>query len=127
MLHRVMSGSFAYPYGSKSDKAKFVIWPFLGSARGISLGVNKGAINLMDLKSVRVYSNRGIDICMDKISECAEGGGWLIFYTHDVTDPPSEYGCTPEDFTRLVETVSRKKLPVVTVGEGIKKFQAPYG
>ncbi len=28
--------------------------------------------------------------------------GWLVFYTHDVSDTPTEFGCKPETFERLV-------------------------
>lgn len=111
-LKGVMSGSFAYPYGSRDARARVAVRLCTTSARGISVGINRDIIDLTDLKAAPVYARNGIDTCLDLISECTAHGGWLIFYTHDVCEEPSAYGCTSEQLTRLVGSVYDKKLTV---------------
>jgi len=41
--------------------------------------------------------------------------GWLIFYTHDVKLDPSDIGCSPAYFRKIVELVRRRGLTVETV------------
>lgn len=127
MLAEGMSGSFAYPYGAVDARARVVVRLCTTSARGISFGINRNVIDLMHLKAAQVYDRRGIDMCLDLVDECAGEGGWLIFYTHDVCDEPSDFGCTPEQLTRLVRTVHDNKLTVATVGKALQLIEQAGG
>ncbi len=44
-------------------------------------------------------------------------GGWLIFATHDVSDAPTRFGCTPAFFDDIVRHASRSGAQVSPVGE----------
>ncbi|HAR32982.1 MAG TPA: hypothetical protein DCR95_02515 [Desulfobacter sp.] len=114
-MNSLISNSFAYPYGSRDARTRFAISRCTDSARGISFGINKGLIDLWDLKAAQVYSQNSMDDCFSLVSECAANGGWLIFYTHDVNETPSAYGCKPEEFTQLVKAVRNNYLTVATV------------
>jgi len=122
-LPGIMSGSLAYPSGAQNARARVAARLCASSARGISFGINKEVVDLMNLKAARVYSQDGMDGCLELVSECATSGGWLIFYTHDVCNDPSEYGCTPEQLTRLVRAVHDKKLTVATVGKALQLIE----
>lgn len=119
-LAGVMTGSFAYPYGSRAARSRLAAALCTTSARGISFGINRDVIDVTDLKAVRVYSRHGIDACLNLVAECATRGGWLIFYTHDVSAEPSPYGCTPEQLKRLVRSVYEQKLTVQRVDMALK-------
>jgi len=43
--------------------------------------------------------------------------GWLIFSTHDVSDSPTPYGCTPEMFTRVLDWSLASGAIVLPVAE----------
>ena len=43
--------------------------------------------------------------------------GWLIFYTHDVQDPHSRYGCTPVLLEAAVKAALETSMKVMTVSE----------
>ncbi|WP_289022050.1 polysaccharide deacetylase family protein [Desulfobacter postgatei] len=118
----IISSSFSYPYGAVNSAARFAARICTTSARGISSGINRGIINPMDLRAVRIYNRLGIKNCLDMVSDCATHGGWLIFYTHDVCDNPSSYGCTPEQFNNLVQTVVSKNLTVLTVQQVMERI-----
>ena len=48
--------------------------------------------------------------------------GWLIFATHDVTDNPSPYGCTPTFFQGVVDYAAKSGAMLLTVGEACEKL-----
>jgi peptidoglycan/xylan/chitin deacetylase (PgdA/CDA1 family) len=95
--------NFAFPFGAISPNAKSVLAPRFSSCRGIQYGTNSGAVDLASLASTHVYARD-----FDAAALCAlidrnrELGGWLIFYTHDVTETPSLYGCTPAQLETLI-------------------------
>lgn len=122
-LHAVITRNFSYPYGAANASSRCVARLCTSSARGISHGINKGTVDLMNLRAVRVYNRFGIDKCLELISECAKSGGWLIFYTHDVGDAPSDYGCTSDRFTELVQAVSLRKMLVLTVNDALNTIR----
>ena len=123
VLAGIMSSSFAYPYGDADAKTRIAVGLCTSSARGISFGINRNVIDLLNLKAVRAYEREGTDTCMSMVNECAEQGGWLIFYTHDVCDNPSDFGCTPEQLIRIVRAVSDNNLTVMTIGKALKSIE----
>ena len=95
--------NFAYPYGAVSLAAKRVVAHRFASCRGTGQGINRGMVDLADLLGTRIY-----DCVFDGavlralIDRNKEIGGWLIFYTHDVFDMPSEFGCKPAQLDEIV-------------------------
>jgi peptidoglycan/xylan/chitin deacetylase (PgdA/CDA1 family) len=122
-LKGIISSSFAYPYGAVDCKTRIATSLLSTSARGISFGINRNAIDRLHLKAARIYNRDAEDRCVDLINECATRGGWLIFYTHDVCEKPSEYGCNPERLHRIVRAVSDHKLRVATVGKAFRLIE----
>lgn len=55
--------------------------------------------------------------------------GWLIFSTHDVTDQPSMYGCTPRFFRDVVRKAVDSSTQVLPVSSALKEVHggARYG
>jgi hypothetical protein len=56
--------------------------------------------------------------------EAAANGGWLIFYSHDVVEKPSPCGCTPLLLRQALEAASRRKMPIVSVAEALRRAGA---
>jgi peptidoglycan/xylan/chitin deacetylase (PgdA/CDA1 family) len=133
-LSSLLGGSpvtnFAYPFGGVSVSAKAVLKARFASSRGTGRGINQGTVDLADLLSTSLYSHnfdRG-QLCQ-LIDDARAGGGWLIFYTHDVSETPSPFGCTPAQFRSIVgyATENTTVLPVegVLAGLGIGDQPAP--
>lgn len=115
--------SFAYPLGKISFKARKVIGDHMPSARGISSGVNHGVCDLLNLKANSVYSkNFSPQTNRALLEKAIDTKGWLIFYTHDISKNPSEYGCTPEEFSEIVELVSAMNVRVLPVKHALGYF-----
>ena len=64
--------------------------------RGVHPGVNVGRVDLAQLNTVSLESR-----CWDEarieaaIQRVQHDNGWLVLYTHDVSETPSPYGSTP--------------------------------
>src|SRR5579871_194224 len=95
--------SFAYPFGARSTRAKSVLAERLGTARGISAGVNAGVCDLADLRANRIYADTTEHQLGALIEHAASTRSWLIFYTHDVSETPTRWGTTPALFEFAVK------------------------
>lgn len=95
--------SFAYPKGAVSIAAKRYLGRRFDSCRWNRTGINSGSVDGSLLHANKIYSwLKNVDELCSLIENNATCGGWLIFYTHDVSDHPSRYGCTPVDLERVV-------------------------
>jgi hypothetical protein len=53
------------------------------------------------------------------LRETKKRNGWLIFYTHDVADPPSGIGCSPALLRATVEIVQQTGLRCLPVRDAL--------
>jgi peptidoglycan/xylan/chitin deacetylase (PgdA/CDA1 family) len=117
--------NFAYPYGLATLARKRQLTNNFRSARGILPGVNSGTIDLQFLRSTPLIDKDidrgGIDRVFD---EAVTSGGWLIFYTHDVADAPSPWGCTPGLLRHALDAAKRRNMPMVSVAEALRRASA---
>lgn len=114
--------SFAYPYGAISLTAKRALATRFSSCRGTGEGINQGPVDLADLRVVTLF-DRLFDAAAlrRRIDEARAKNGWLIFYTHDVAERPSQFGCTPEQF-RMTVAYGAPRLPVLPVREVVARI-----
>src|ERR1700724_103861 len=93
------------------------------SARTITWGVNRCNVDLALLKSVPIYSRGGaprLALYLDELQSCS---GWLIFYTHDVSERPSPYGCTPSKLKSVIRRAREMGASVLPVGAVVDKLR----
>ncbi|GIQ72406.1 polysaccharide deacetylase family protein [Bradyrhizobium sp. RD5-C2] len=117
--------TFAYPFGYGSYARKHQLRSEFRTCRSIVPGVNSGEVDLQFLRAMplidRQMSRDRIDMAF---AEAAHMNGWLIFYSHDVADTPSLYGCTPDLMTYTLETAARRNVPVLTMAEAFRCARA---
>jgi peptidoglycan/xylan/chitin deacetylase (PgdA/CDA1 family) len=113
--------NFAYPFGYGSFVRKRQLKTLFRSCRSIVPGVNSGSVDLQFLRAMPLIDRRidrdGIERAFD---QAQTNNGWLIFYTHDVADEPSPYGCSPALLTAALEAASRRKIPVLNMAEALR-------
>ena len=84
-------------------------------------GVNAGSVDLQFLRAMplidREMDRDGIDRAFD---EAQTNNGWLIFYSHDVTDRPSPYGCSPALLAHALRAAAKRKIPALTMAEAMQ-------
>jgi peptidoglycan/xylan/chitin deacetylase (PgdA/CDA1 family) len=119
------AGNFSYPFGDVTFACKQDVGSRLRSCRGIRGGVMTDFADLNLLLANRLYSNSfRLDSVQKLIAENQKRRGWLIFYTHDVRENPSDFGCTPEQFESVVRGAAQSGARLLTVSEALDAIQA---
>jgi len=112
--------NFAYPFGVGSLAGKRRLGRRFRSCRSIMPGINAGTVDLQFLKSTPLIDRQIDAAAIDRLlDETLAIGGWLIFYTHDVADAPSIYGCSRRLLDHALEAASRRRVPIRNVAEGL--------
>jgi peptidoglycan/xylan/chitin deacetylase (PgdA/CDA1 family) len=117
--------NFSYPMGLTD----FTVAAFLGrhfdSCRGIAAGLNGEGTDLNLLKAVALYSEHPEQRFFDHIAEARRQGAWLIFYTHDVADSPSRFGCSIDLLERVVAAAHGSGAMVAPIRDCLAALAAP--
>jgi peptidoglycan/xylan/chitin deacetylase (PgdA/CDA1 family) len=119
------SGHFAFPFGEVTLDAKKTVGLDLASSRGIWSGLNGPEVDLNLLRANSLYGDR--DKCaqvQELILENERRKSWLIFYSHDVRDTPSRFGCTPELLEFAVSFASQRSACILTVADVVAGLTA---
>jgi peptidoglycan/xylan/chitin deacetylase (PgdA/CDA1 family) len=117
----ITTENFAYPFGYGSFACKRQLKTAFRSCRSIVPGVNSGSVDLQFLRAMPL-----IDRCIDcdgierAFDDAQTNNGWLIFYSHDVAEEPSPYGCSPALMTHALKAASRRKIPVLNMAEALR-------
>ena len=112
--------NFAYPFGYGSFGRKGQLKAAFRSCRSIVPGVNSDTVDLQFLRAMPLIDHRiGRDEIEHAFEQAQTYNGWLIFYTHDVAERPSPYGCSPDLLNDALEAASNRKIPVLTMAEAL--------
>lgn len=120
------SKQFAYPHGRTTLKTKGRIGQQMGSCRGTFGGINVSPADLNLLLANRLY-DRTFDLAAIEHLFRVNGqrSGWLIFYTHDVSDAPSRWGCRSAQLEAVVRIAVRMGQKILTVGAALDGLGTP--
>jgi len=114
----LVPGNFAFPYGDVTLIAKNKLGPKFMSCRGTFGGLNGPDIDLNLLRANRLYGDLDcVDAAKRLILENAEKRHWLIFYSHDVANRPSPFGCTPRLLERVCSFAATHGARFMTVAQ----------
>jgi peptidoglycan/xylan/chitin deacetylase (PgdA/CDA1 family) len=121
-LGRLLPGAefttFAYPFGRVTIGTKRVARRAFRCARTTTGGLNTGTIDLAMLRSNRLRSrDRPLPRLAALIRDNAERPGWFIVHSHDVSDDPSPYGCTPAELDAVLRGALDSRATVLPVRE----------
>jgi peptidoglycan/xylan/chitin deacetylase (PgdA/CDA1 family) len=117
--------NFAYPYGLASVLRKRQLGKAFRSSRGILPGVNSGTIDLQFLRATPLIEPQADRNAVDQaFDEAVTSNGWLIFYSHDVATKPSPFGCSPALLRHALEAASRRKVPILSITEALRRIGA---
>lgn len=124
ILNKLLPGiqfkNFSYPFGSQTRPIKKFASTNFRSARGIDEGINTQKTDLCNLKTVKLYEGKyPLEYIFEKISDAEKNNGWLIFYTHDVEDKYTDWGCSPAYFEAVVQECSKRGITVTTINEAL--------
>ena len=115
--------NFCYPFGRVNLTRKLQLQKRFDSCRGIFEGINVGTIDLGLLKIVELNNRTLTPQNLQRVlRETCDRNGWLIFSTHDVADPPSWVGCSPDFLRATIETVQAMGLTCATVRDALRQI-----
>jgi len=112
--------NFAYPSGDVTAAHKRALAGQFDSLRGIRSGINHGRIDLNHLRAIPLYER-----IMDEekvarlLHEARIVNGWVIFYTHDVEENPSDWGCTANLLDKTIEMALQSGCRILPVGPAL--------
>ncbi|HYW62190.1 MAG TPA: polysaccharide deacetylase family protein [Bradyrhizobium sp.] len=113
--------NFAYPFGYGSFVRKHQLGTMFRSSRSIVPGINSGSVDLQFLRAMPLIDRRidraGIERAFDAVTK---NNGWLIFYTHDVADEPSAYGCSPSLLREALQAARKRNIQVLNMAEALQ-------
>jgi peptidoglycan/xylan/chitin deacetylase (PgdA/CDA1 family) len=110
------AASYAYPYGEASPRTKALMAERFATARGIAKGVNAGTIDLAELKAIPLEARRWRPDEIDAaIARAKASTGWIVFFTHDVSDEPSPFGATPQMLEWVLERLAAEAIEILPV------------
>jgi len=129
-LDRLFPGAqfktFSYPISLPRPLTKAKIVGHFLCCRGGGQTLNAGETDLNQLSAFFLEKSRGdIQAVKDLIDRNRQVGGWLIFATHDISDNPTPYGCTPEFFEQVVEYASKSGAQIVPVIKALEVLGVP--
>ena len=116
--------TFAYPYGDVSPQAKAALASRFGALRALHPGLVQTGADLNQLPAVSLEGDTGEARANDWIDRALSDRAWLILYTHDVAEPCSEWGCTPQALERLIARAQAGGAEVLTVEAALDRIGA---
>jgi peptidoglycan/xylan/chitin deacetylase (PgdA/CDA1 family) len=116
--------NFAYPFGGISFGKKLRLQSHFETCRGIYPGINVGRVDAGMLKAVPLYSSAlDEDGVRRWIAQAVATSGWLIFFTHDVSERPTPYGVTPDLLRAAVAAAVEAGCACVPMAEAVDRLR----
>jgi peptidoglycan/xylan/chitin deacetylase (PgdA/CDA1 family) len=115
---------FSFPLGIYGMQAKACAGETFMSSRLTRAGIHFGEADLNGLLAQRLYAHEmSVERLAELVKATAEGGGWLIFYTHDVSQQPGQWGCTPALLEAAIRLAIDNGCRVLPVGQAIEYWR----
>lgn len=116
--------NFAYPFNAVSYFALSRMRRNYRSCRAGENRINRGATSPQMLLGMEIRQPEAHALQrMSEIDAVKAQPGWLIFFTHDISDTPSPYGCTPETFEKLVQYAVQSGCTILTVDKALDHYE----
>ncbi len=120
----VEATTFAYPYGDVSPWGKALINDRFLAGRALHHGLVTTGTDLNQAPGVGIEGQDGYRVARAWMDRAAAVNGWVVLYTHDVRETPSDWGCTPLVLERLVTRALESGFDIVTFDEGARRAQS---
>jgi peptidoglycan/xylan/chitin deacetylase (PgdA/CDA1 family) len=113
--------SHAYPYGETTNDMKDNLPPRFITARGILPGLNVGPSDLAQLRAYPLFGAGGMQRVLDALKVGAKRKAWVIGFTHDISDTPSNWGTSAGDLDHVLREAHKLGFIVLTVNAAIER------
>ena len=115
--------SFAFPYGETSFEAKQELADRFTNLRGLLPGVNRGRVDRAQLRAFELDGRPDcVDTVLSELNGMVENPGWMIIFTHDVSETPSQFGTTPDALETIITTAKSLGVEICTPAIAARKI-----
>ena len=122
-LQLPLSG-FAFPFGAYSFASKLLARSHFGYARITGNRTMFNGADVYALPAMALYEGKMTQQALQAlIQDVARRKGWLIFYTHEVTHQPGQWGATPELLGFCIAEAISAGCEVKTIRDAILYFE----
>lgn len=126
LIPGVTMNGLSYPISYPRPGTKRRVARHFDCARGGGQTFNIGRLDANYLKAFFLEQSRDdFELVRRTIQENATSRGWLIFATHDVSDAPTRFGCTPSFFERVLECALETGATVLPLREAWNRVRLP--
>jgi peptidoglycan/xylan/chitin deacetylase (PgdA/CDA1 family) len=117
--------TFSYPISAPRAWTKHKVSRYFDCCRGGGQTFNVGTADLNYLNAYFLEQSRDTPEIVHKvIDQNRMAGGWLILATHDISAPPSPFGCTPEFFADVVQYSVDSGATILPVAQALEELRA---
>jgi peptidoglycan/xylan/chitin deacetylase (PgdA/CDA1 family) len=117
--------NMSYPYGHITLMTKRALRSAYDSCRSTEPGINIDPVDLSFLRANPIYSWNELATLKRLIDANCRANGWLIFYTHDVAESPSPYGCPPQLFEEVLRHTAESGAEVLPICHAASRYFTP--
>ena len=126
LLPGVEFKNFSYPISLPRPLTKAKTAGHFLSCRGGGQTLNAGKVDLNQLSAYFLEKSRhDIQAVKALIDRNRDVRGWLIFATHDISDSPTPFGCTPHFFEQVVQYAVSSGAHILPVMQALEVLGAP--
>lgn len=108
--------SFAFPFGAMDRRSRAIVAHDYATIRSTWRGVNRGLFDLAALRVLPLMMRERTSTSLDLLDQFLMSDGWLVFYTHDVANDASMWGCQPALLDKICRRLHDSKIEVLPVG-----------
>ncbi len=118
------SNSFAFPFGDVSFSSKHLLANRYATLRGVQPGINQTGADANQLLAVPLEGGQDVvNYALSFLGKLNAKPGWLIFFTHDVSEQPSNWGCTPNNLRQVIAAAKSNGFNIDTVSTVYETIQ----
>ncbi|RUT34590.1 polysaccharide deacetylase [Arsenicitalea aurantiaca] len=118
--------NFAYPYNAPKLGIRGEMMARYRTCRGGVPAINRGKTDPAFLRSIEIRPPDAYARTLTRwIDDVAAEPGWLIFFTHDISDTPTPFGCMPDTLDMLVGHALEKGCEVLTLDAALDRMAVP--
>ena len=124
--HNVKNSGFAFPFGAYDFPSKLAAASLFSYSRITGGGTHVRRADLNALRAQSLYAGVTSDqAILNLIQNTADEGGWLIFYSHEVSSSPGPWGTSPTQLESALRIARQMSCEILPVQSAIDYFRQP--
>jgi peptidoglycan/xylan/chitin deacetylase (PgdA/CDA1 family) len=116
--------TFAYPFGQTHRALKTRLAKDYDGLRGITSGPMINQADLNQIRSTPLFAGQDFEKAMAQIRALQHTPAWVTLFTHDITENPTQWGCTPAQMDSAINAVKEVGADVLPVADAIDFLKA---